>query len=618
MFPSGRVDNDKGWKLLPIFGDCEPNSDADADLDTDTASLDHERKTNQFQIICDDESVGKCDSLRRLSDVMELYSQYNNEQKKTFDFDVFDAINTAQILDDYIHLLHHHDDDVQFQFIFKTLPQCNMAKCTGLRRNHRNRCQSKSNTHESTINLEILDKIHCYFIHSYDVGYRLTADEREKIAAHLDVDTSNGASVGVNFINKELLHMSQIISHKRELCKRYITTLEHRCIRQCTQLQSVTSSNTGTNLFHFGMSFVYGHTEENEGDISTHNLNKVSPRHESLIKDELINNKFCILTTTQFNRELDNAWRHLNSRHCKQSFPPKNDRVLNIEQILSSMVYCNYTHLQSEFSKTYRMDSEKACVSCHSEFYHLGKNLKSVVRIFGTTIGLGNAKTFYHGLDQVLQFPETFQYGQAGVCIHCPVSMSVSLPIAVCFACSGNHCGGGAVIEFSGEWRHEAQYFSMKWLSDFPAEKEYLFIQNEERPILIMNITHCQTGYSYGIILEALKVINMITDGTRGSDSMVIEPAMENIVVRIIHHQLSLTNSSYKPFESITKYASEIIDRYFRNCYSKRTINYWFMKQLQPKNTQLFEYERIDVRKVVELYPLVSRIHINYENTCVA
>eukprot|EP01083_Nonionella_stella_P307919 1084360_1 len=153
------------------------------------------------------------------------------------------------------------------------------------------------------------------------------------------------------------------------------------------------------------MSFVYGHTEENEGD--THNPNKVSPRHESL-KDELINNKFSILTTTQFNREFDNAWRHLNSRHCKQSFPPKNDRVLNIEQILSSMVYCNYTHLQSEFSKTYRMDNEKACVSCHREFYHLGKNLKSVVRIFGTTIGLGNAKTFIMDWIKCCNFQKRF------------------------------------------------------------------------------------------------------------------------------------------------------------------------------------------------------------------
>eukprot|EP01084_Bolivina_argentea_P212617 361351_1 len=59
-----------------------------------------------------------------------------------------------------------------------------------------------------------------------------------------------------------------------------------------------------------------------------------------------------------------------NSKHCKSTYRPFDDdyylqRHIGIEHLLSMMIYCNYTNLQYQFSKTYR---ENKGVN-HNNFY---------------------------------------------------------------------------------------------------------------------------------------------------------------------------------------------------------------------------------------------------------
>ncbi len=65
-----------------------------------------------------------------------------------------------------------------------------------------------------------------------------------------------------------------------------------------------------------------------------------------------------MLSLSQFDVEYAKAVAHFNTAFCKQHFVLRHeDHIydewnLYIDHVLSLMVYCNYTNLQYEFSKT--------------------------------------------------------------------------------------------------------------------------------------------------------------------------------------------------------------------------------------------------------------------------
>ena len=67
--------------------------------------------------------------------------------------------------------------------------------------------------------------------------------------------------------------------------------------------------------------------------------------------------------------------------------------------------------------------------------------------------------------------------GASGIEIYCPLSTSSSLTVFTMFT-NNNH---GLVVKFRGDDGGYAKYFSCAWLSNFPSESEYLFVQNDQK-----------------------------------------------------------------------------------------------------------------------------------------
>eukprot|EP01084_Bolivina_argentea_P071629 130175_1 len=270
-----------------------------------------------------------CLFFKRFLQVMNMHSNKHT-----------DDINIKNALDDYLHLLHEHDNDEDFEVIVNTLQCCNIRQCSGFKRNGRDRSKNDANEENANMALEILDKIHCYFMHSYDVGYRLTVDEKTKIS----IDKYESKTKDLDFTDMTLLNMKQLLSQKQNMLQDVIAPLNSR----------------KKIMFHFGIPFFYG-DEYNQSktwrdhnydiDFVKENFKRISPKYASL-KEELTGNTLAVLTIEQFNNEYGKALLHFDSEFCKRSFPS-----IPFEYILSLMVYCNYTHLQYEFSKTYRMNS---------------------------------------------------------------------------------------------------------------------------------------------------------------------------------------------------------------------------------------------------------------------
>ncbi len=197
-------------------------------------------------------------------------------------------------------------------------------------------------------------------------------------------------------------------------------------------------------------------------------------------------------------------------------------RDVSLKDILSVMIYCNYTHLQYEFSKTYRKikddETKDEIKERHRNFYWFGKYLKECVNWFGQRVLPETRNKFYHGIGEEMQFP-TVADRPRGVKIYGPISTTSSFEVAVNFANTN-----GLIVEFGGnlDWFGSGRYFRCDWLSDFPNEKEHLFIQNECGHFNFQNIIRARSGHEFGIIIKALQAFN---------DLIRIHPRVNNSVV---------------------------------------------------------------------------------------
>eukprot|EP01084_Bolivina_argentea_P290709 499428_1 len=100
-----------------------------------------------------------------------------------------DNINILCTLNNFIHLLNNHcDDNEQFEHIIHTLGTCDINNCEAFMRHHRDRngtkntnCRHKLYKHcctDSDVSrCQVLDKLHCYFSHCFDIGNRFTINE---------------------------------------------------------------------------------------------------------------------------------------------------------------------------------------------------------------------------------------------------------------------------------------------------------------------------------------------------------------------------------------------------------------------------------------------------------
>eukprot|EP01084_Bolivina_argentea_P175372 303713_1 len=509
------------------------------------------------------------------------------------------GINTSKTLNHFIHLLQEHHYDGHFEHIYRKLSPCVLTQCEIFNRNNRNRACVQQETNNSAAR-QIMDKMHCYFHHCYDIGHRLSMKEK-KILNEMVSKIDPESELPVNI---EIIRMNQMLQSKRDKYRETYQnqTLNHRINTKYSQFtfhtehkqtEPVNNRNV-EKQFSFGYIFKYG---EDDDMHQYHNNNDLlcieKPKYGSF-QEEITCNKIATLTMQQFKNEYEKAEIHFNSNFCKENYRPftmkSNHETQNvhiqIHHILSLLIYCNYTNLQYTFSKTYR---EKNGVE-HVNFYHFGLNLKICTGRFGTRIQDGQFSRFFHGIGQKLLFPQYIE--QSGVYINCPLSTTSSFCVAINFANNNQ----GLVIEFSNgnSRKHIAstKYFSVSWLSDFGNESEFLFIQNNDS-LKIRNIVDLVKGIEYKLILQALNDLNnALTDKQRAT----IDESIQSLIVSLL---------KYKSLKSLSEYGKYICSSYFKDL-SWMNIYY---PSFKAKYRQIFQvlfhvnFEWINLGTVYSIFP---------------
>eukprot|EP01083_Nonionella_stella_P008007 23046_1 len=442
-----------------------------------------------------------------------------------------DDIDIQSTYNDFLYLENNYGNDDQFEFIYNQLGKCsNTNQCPIFVRNYRDRSRIPlRNANTINARTQILDKIHCFYKHSFDMGYRLTDAQRERVSRIVNAEIDENAPI---YVNKQILKKYQLISG-----------------------HSVPVSHSIPNKFNsyaHGQSFSYDKTPALKSILSAIGKRKPLVLYEAdatykSLKDEITNNTSQHLTMAQWDEEYKKCTTHRNSPKCKKKCP-----TITVDMMLSLQIYCNYDQLQYEFSKTYRDN-----INDHYNWYHLGKNLTTAIHRCGKPCGLGRmgfgafnsnlthrdqTGMYYHGIGEKLLFDERFDGQRRYIQVLAPLSTTTSFTVAMNVFTNQN--SGLVVSLFTPLLSH---HFSVWWVSKFSNEKEHLFIQ-EGFGFYIANITDPGLGHEYTCLLSALqhfdltfakceneKLIYIMFD----EESRTISDGMKSVIETIVESRLS-------------------------------------------------------------------------------
>eukprot|EP01084_Bolivina_argentea_P058113 106111_1 len=438
-------------------------------------------------------SANKCIYFNRLKTILIKYDE----------MDEINA-NAVDLVDDFAHLLRCHNNDNEFEYIYHQLGgYCDLENCNRFGRHRNNMVTNDTKIINTDLDAvtQIIDKIHCCYSHCYDIGNRFTTKEQQIIEM-------NGTRNNNQLYDEKIATATQILSSKRK------NTHIYKRLNRFSLLNDVSNSDHKTindKLYHLGVCFSYKESttkkysikpkKDQDSSLIEQLITKgimvstiVTPKYSSL-KDEMINNGITSITVEKFDNEYTKAKIHFNSNYCKTRYI-KYRHGFTLHHILSLIIYCNCDNLQHQFSKTYRENWHQ-----HNEFYHLGKFLQSSVQSFGDETTLYNyapgapVYDFYHGAQGSLLFPY-WTIVSRGAVLNCPVSTSSV------FAVAANFANNGLIFKFSdAKSGCSTRYFPVSWLSDYPNESEYLFLQSNihghgynYQTIKICNIFDLKTG----------------------------------------------------------------------------------------------------------------------------
>eukprot|EP01084_Bolivina_argentea_P264046 447136_1 len=248
------------------------------------------------------------------------------------------------------------------------------------------------------------------------------------------------------------------------------------------------------------------------------------------IKTEILNNKIFTLSIDEYKLSLIKATEYINKQIVKSMksglrddvtlyYEIPNNTLLNISNLLSIILYTDWSKLCFEFSKTFRKNNLYESLSSvkyrNREYANWSRILRETVEYYAYDgyyyYEKQNKKIypmtgpFYCGVSCVLVMPAI------NIRLCAPSSTSIHKEVAMNF---GGESGMIIQLNNNGDIRSKClRAFCCSWLSTYAEEGEWLFVGGNQR-IKIESVINVRTCENFERFLKALFHLDCMTNGT--------------------------------------------------------------------------------------------------------
>eukprot|EP01084_Bolivina_argentea_P016271 30479_1 len=248
--------------------------------------------------------------------LFRLLNEYNSDEY----FEDSDSDKMCNILNAFHHVLQFHDSDQQFKQIYDELnKQCKYQSCKiynrhNIRRRHHHiedEYKSNQSTYAYTTQ-HILDKLHSFYLHSYDTLSRLRPSQQ--------------------FINEDdkIMKLEKIIT----------SSLNKNTFRLMSN-----KYNTDLSLQESAGNYSFGERFEYEENLSPW---FVKSKYQTL-KSELLHNKISNITMKIYQSEYNKCMNNINTKRVKLIENGNIHKILRMDHLLCSFIYCNCDMFQTKW-----------------------------------------------------------------------------------------------------------------------------------------------------------------------------------------------------------------------------------------------------------------------------
>eukprot|EP01084_Bolivina_argentea_P264145 447336_1 len=578
----------------------------------------------------------QCTHLNRLIIALKMYNEFiahNKEtdvekkenilsNKKRKMNDIFnDNYDSVSVVNDFHHLLDFHAD--QFEQIYNILVEqcnngipCTVSNCIMMHRNCRDRNMLRSNDAElnrlyfnqsninDIINQQLLDTIHCYYAHSFDVGHKLSQEQKQTIEEMVKMDDTHD-SKNIDDAEENNLIYDKIVASIYQFISRNMNFNHGNSAKYSTIL-----GNVDDLKYSFGFKFFYWDYYKNNVESvdpafldsydsrqGIHTANDgsllgdfyVAPKYVHF-KTEMLNNDICSLNIVQWNNYVHKANQYLNChsikmKRCKEKdtrdakyadhyywntdkyYGMKAGCCMSVEHAVAIMIRCNDDVIQMKLAETYRRnlkhETAESVIKRHSNYANFGRLLRELVSCFGED---NRDALLYHGTSIESQFPSTNAF------IKGPCSTTRDYVVAVNFAGKS-----GMILELHVQiQKYKTGSFSCHYISDFTNEMEIFFIGGI-RKFSILSIIKT-VGLNYELYVRALARLNRYLfrqeqghheeNNYKSLSDNYESSCIDQICFRMVVdelHRLYPENKNYFSYKSIPSYVRKLMQYQFFN-----------------------------------------------------
>eukprot|EP01084_Bolivina_argentea_P068964 125522_1 len=520
---------------------------------------------NSYIVCC---NKTKCTIINRICHLMSEQNQNNNYILKYIRSNNY---KLCDILNDFDHLLECHDSENDFFQIHQKLitnTTCDYKKCKLYSRHYEEK-QSTEDKIECVL-VNMLDKMHSFWYHSYDTYLR----------AKVSIKETNECEQ-IRCIYNSIKSHNQITQYRGNKFNSTLTV----------------NYDSHDSTYSFGQNFEYDDYKKQWS---------ITPKYNSF-EEELLNNAICNISINTFDIEYKKSEQYTNTNRVRMLQNRNKSKQLILSHILSLLIYCNCTVYQNKWSATFRSvsddETEFALKQRHSHFYFSSKYIRYLVENFGSKLidNENKNKTFYHGVSEQLYFVRTVTqfYG--------PLSTSEVISVALRFS---NNIGIVLELKYSfSTYPLHAKYIKCAFFSDFPNEKECLFIGGIPM-LMITNIidvgNDCQIYKKY---INALNIINSILNGTFENSVNInysVNDDAIDLCCKLLSYQQSISESVAYP-----QYITHLLGKYCRNL--QNILIFWnhienikqFKQLFCGNSTQTYFF---DLDKLFNIFPNIEQI----------